>query len=377
MANTKNSAAFWEILGKISPKFNAQPSQISKQAWENYFTKCYSAPPTILNQSQKKYIEILFKRNNLPNPPTSQTQEIISKDEIFLAIKQLAKNKAAGKDSILNEMLKSSFPHFIDLLYQLFNKCWKNHKFPSSWGEVLVIPIYKKGNKSSPDNYRPISLVQNIAKLYLTIIQKKLVAWVDSRGLIPDAQTAFRKGMGCPEQLFTLRSLISKQYSNESGCTYVLFADLSKAFDSVDHVLLWEKLKAFGIPKALLANIQSFYSQLVMQVKTDQGLTKKIKITRGVLQGDPISPILFNLFLSDLPNCLPKEIGVKSNNVTTNILMFADDIALLATDHAQLNKLIKRLKIFLDLNMLNLNPNKSKVIIFAKKIRICHSNKIR
>ena len=112
--------------------------------------------------------------------PKTNNYDKISKEEIIRAIKLLAKNKAAGRDTILNEMLKSTAPKFIDLLFQLFNKCWQNHNFPPSWGKVLVVPIYKKGNKLNPENYCPISLVQNIAKIYLSIIQKKLVNWAEA-----------------------------------------------------------------------------------------------------------------------------------------------------------------------------------------------------
>lgn len=274
-------------------------------------------------------------------------------------------------------MYKIQSTPFYKTLEILFNKCWETNTFPKQWGEVLVLPIPKPGNTKNPKNYRPISLVNTMAKVYMGIIQQRILRWAEDCNILPDTQTAFRSQMGCTEQIFTLSSLIAKQLTSPTKCTYAFFADLSKAFDSVEHTILWEKLQAYRVPPHLLQNIKNYYNQLSMQVKTPAGLTKSIQIKRGVLQGDPLSPILFNLFIADLPDYIPNTYGLQQNKTHTKILMFADDLVLLASSAIKLKNTLKKLKTYLCLNNLTLNINKTKIIIFAKRKKPIHNTPIR
>ena len=110
-----------------------------------------------------------------------------------------------------------------------------------------------------------------------------------------------------------------------------MFADLSKALDSVNQEKVWCKLEAMGAPRYLISNIKAFYKNLSIKVKTAEGLSCAIKITKGVPQVDPLSPLLFILYLSDLPTHLNNNWGITALNKFFHILIFADDIAILAT----------------------------------------------
>ena len=94
--------------------------------------------------------------------------------EITSAIKQMPKSKTPGKDQIIAEMIDSRDPTYLKILYKIFNLCWDTNTFPDKWQEVITIPIYKKGNKTNPLNYRPISLISIVTKLYMKNIQTRL-----------------------------------------------------------------------------------------------------------------------------------------------------------------------------------------------------------
>ena len=124
---------------------------------------------------------------------------------------------------------------------------------------------------------------------------------------------------------------------------YAFFADLRQAFDSVNHDLLWKKLKMMGLSTKMIKNLAAFYAMLTLRLNTRDGWTKEVKITKGVMQGDPLSPLLFILFLADLPLIIPKNCGIKKGNINHNILMYADDIALLAQNRTFLKSGMKAL----------------------------------
>ena len=146
-----------------------------------------------------------------------------------------------------------------------------------------------------------------------------------------------------------------------------MFEDLKKAFDSVNHVRLWAKLHVLGAPPYLIKNLTVFYKTLSLRMKLNEGLSQPIKITKGVLQGDPHSTLLFILFLSDLPHYMQSRHALKMQGKTFKLLIYADDIVMFSLSIQLLNKALKILHRYLTINRLTLNPDKSKAIIFWEK----------
>lgn len=158
---------------------------------------------------------------------------------------------------------------------------------------------------------------------------------------------------------------------------YTMFADLTQAFDSVNHTLLWKKLETMGLSPKIIKNLSSFYSKLSLKTNTRQGWTKDIPITKGVLQGDPLSPLLFILFLADLPLFIPEKCGIKLGPYNFKALLYADDILLLANNRLSLKSGMKALRQYFLANNLNLNCSKTKIIHFSKKSCNPAKNKFR
>jgi hypothetical protein len=167
--------------------------------------------------------------------------------ELNYAIKNLSKNKSAGTDTITNELwINLSSSHRLMLL-DCINECWRNNKTPASWSEIVLAPIYKKGVKTDPSNYRPISLVNTIVKLLTSLITNRLNDWCEKYNKVTEFQAAYRKGVGYEDHVFTLNAIIQNHLKNKKNVMYALFIDLSKAFDSVNHMKLWNKLASIGI----------------------------------------------------------------------------------------------------------------------------------
>src|SRR5258705_9906949 len=174
----------------------------------------------------------------LQNINIPQIDNDFTPKELEAAIHKLKKGKATGWDLIPNEIIKNT-PNSLNLhLLNIFNHIKKQGSLPPSWREINIIPIYKKGDPTSPNNYRPISLLSNYLKLFTTLIASRLSSWCESQTLLPEEQAAFRKNRSTLDHIFSLQVLINHQLRQRNGKLYTFFIDLSKAFDSINHHLL-------------------------------------------------------------------------------------------------------------------------------------------
>ena len=174
--------------------------------------------------------------------------------------------------------------------------------------------IHKKGDKSLPENFRGIALVNTLTKLFTTILCNRLSDWAEKNDKLPETQAGFRKGRGCLDQIFSLMCIVQIKLRNQStkvsenkyGKLYALFVDLRRAFDSINHTKLWRKLYDLGVSTKAINIISSLYECANMRVRAVDGHTKSYCISQGVLQGEVLSPLLFALYVSDLDNFLDK-----------------------------------------------------------------------
>ena len=195
--------------------------------------------------------------------------------------------------------LKAITSYLLKSLNLVLNK----HIIPIHWTKVRQFPIYKSGDPKEPTNYRFISILNSSFKIFTAILNSRLMKWIETNGKLQDEQYAFRPKRGTDEPIFILNMLAQKQL-NKKAELHCAFLDLTKAFDSINHELLWSKLYNRGISTNFIELMSKIYKELWIQYDE---LTP-IKIERGVLQGDCLSPTLFNLFLSDLT--LPPDWGI-------------------------------------------------------------------
>ena len=189
------------------------------------------------------------------------------------------KNKSCGIDNIINEFLKYSPESYIELLVKLFNIILKTGIIPTEWCISFISPIYKnKGEKSDPNNYRGISIISCLGKLFTALINERLTKFADLNEIIGEEQAGFRSGYSTQDHIFTLHAII-ETYLNQinpkqSGGKqlYCAFIDYQKAFDLVDRSCLWQKLLAYDIKGKIMKLIFDTYQNTKACVKLNNNL---------------------------------------------------------------------------------------------------------
>ena len=293
----------------------------------------------------------------------------IREQEIVEAVKHLKQGKSAGVDGILNEMFRSGISALIVPLKKLFDTVLTKGHFPSNWRENTLTPLYKnKGDHSDPKCYRGIAVAASISKLFLTILQQRLQKYVYNNTLIPDCQIAYKKGSATSDHILTLKNIIDKYIHRASKCRlFVCFVDFRAAFDTVWRKALLYKLTKIGVCGNFFNVIESMYSTVFYRVKLNGTLSSRIPSNVGVKQGCVLSPLLFNLFISDLPDIFSDYCDpVNLNGVNLNCLMFADDLVLISESHTGLQNCLSELQKYCEKWGLTINTDKTKVVIFNK-----------
>jgi hypothetical protein len=195
----------------------------------------------------------------------------------------------------------------------MFNISLSQGKLPIDWKKANVVPIFKKGNKLEVSNYRPVSLLPIISKVLERCILNKIIETI--RPQITRLQHGFMKGKSTTTQIITVISNIHKIFDNKDK-TDVIYFDLAKAFDSVPHSLLLHKLQSFGIHGNLLKWIRNYLTNRQQRVTCDGQNSSWLPVSSGVPQGSILGPILFIIYINDLPDILSPE---------TLCAIFADD----------------------------------------------------
>ncbi len=232
----------------------------------------------------------------------------------------------------------------------------------------MVDSSIKKGSKSDVKNYRGISLLCTISKIFTKVLNNRLVVWSDQNNVLDESQGAYRKGRSTVDQIFSLHAIIQKYLRKRGGRFYVAYVDFSRAFDSIPHSILWYRLLNTGIHGRLITVIRSMYSQLKSCVKTFKGLTNFFMCTIGTCQGCMNSQFLFSLYINELVN-MCRELNCPSLYVDDNfpdfhLLMYADDICIVNDSVGRLQNQLNVLCTFCNKYGLNVNLSKTKVIIF-------------
>jgi hypothetical protein len=212
----------------------------------------------------------------------------ISQEEILKAISKLKNNKSPGLDNITNNMLKSGQQRLLPCLKKIFNACLTSGNYPTIWAEGYVVPIYKTNDTADRNNYRGITVTAAIGKLFNSVLNYRLDAFLRNNELIHQSQIGFTKKARTTDHLFVLKCILDEYCSERNGRVYACFVDFQKAFD--------------------------FFS-----------------VHLGVKQGDNLKTNLFKIFINDLPSCLDKSLDpVYLDEKPIRYLMYADDIVLLS-----------------------------------------------
>ena len=279
--------------------------------------------------------------------------------EIFNEINKLKDNKSPGIDDIPVKLIKVGAATLAPVLSHIFNLSINNGKYPDKLKEAKVIPIYKKGDRKDPENYRPISLLPCFNKIFEKLIDKRLRDFLEVNNILYEHQFGFRKGHSTTLALIEATNNLHKHLDNNE---YVLglFLDLKKAFDTVDHNILLEKLENYGIRGKPLELITSYLTNRTQCTFVNNKLSKSSKITSGVPQGSVLGPLLFILYINDIKNAVP-NVPLQLFADDTSVFIHNNNYAkLIDTTKETLLNLIK----WFESNKLTLHLGKSTYIIF-------------
>ena len=224
----------------------------------------------------------------------------ITEDEVSKAVKRLKNGKACGEDCTLNEMIKAFSEDHLHLLTQTFNVVLLSGHIPKEWATGVIKPIYKnKGDINDPDNYRGITLLSCLGKLFTSVINERLTVFIDSNKIMSEAQAGFRKGYSTTDQIFTLKCIV-ELFLCQGRRLFCTFVDYSKAFDSINRAILWKKLISCGISGKVLRVIFNMYKSIKSCVMANGMQSEFFESHVGLRQGENLSPLLFALFLNDM-----------------------------------------------------------------------------
>ena len=270
-------------------------------------------------------------------------------------------SKATGPDGIGPKLLREAGAAIVPSLTKLFNLCLTTSKMPKMWKHANVIPLHKKSDKCDFNNYRPVSLLSCVSKLLERIIFKKVFNYLRDNNILTPHQSGFRPGDSTTNQLAYMYHVFCQALDSKKDVR-IVFCDISKAFDRVWFNGLLFKLRTVGIGGNLIKFFQNYLTDRYQSVVLDGQTSSPGRITAGVPQGSVLGPLLFLIYINDLPN-----------NISSNIKLFADDTTLFVevTDCNEsadiLNQDLARVKSWADQWLVKFSPEKTKLMTCSFK----------
>lgn len=353
LANVKNSKDFWRAVNFFKGNKRKSIGNISVSQWVQYFDRLLNPP---LEAAAISYAQPLIIDDYLDAP--FRQREV---DEVLLNLKD---GKAPGFDRIPYEFYKNGAKILAPKLQEVFNLMYNQSKVPHSFKRAIVFPLHKKGDANEVTNYRGLSFIDAICKVFCSLLYNRLSTWVNSRGILNEAQAGFRKGYSTADNVFNLSNLIQIKLAEREGRMYCFFVDYTAAFDSIDRKSLFYKLSAIGVSTRFLKIIEELYDNTEVAVWCNEQTTSWFKTNLGVKQGCILSPLLFALFLNDIVDVLEGGCLVAGNRI--KVLMYADDIVIVSPSRTGLQLMINQLEEYCDNWNLKVNLTKSKIMVFRK-----------
>ena len=202
------------------------------------------------------------------------------------------------------------------------------------------------------------------AKIFTSILNNRLKHYLEKNSLLCDEQNGFREKRSCLDHIFTLTTILRNKIAEKINI-YSCFVDFAKAFDSVNHEILWVVLKSNGLHGKFLNIIKDMYKNLQAAVNLEENLTDWFHIKGGVRQGDNLAPTLFAMYINSLATVIKdQKQGVKFEDEELSILLYADDIVILSETEAGLQKLLDSANGWIQHNKMSANMEKTKIVHF-------------
>ena len=311
------SRDFWRIAnsvlnkGKsaIPPLFNGPEVLSSASDKAKLFAENFSLNSNLDDSGVS--LPVFPSRTNLKLHNISITPKMVRK-----VVMNLDLSKASGPNCIPVVVLKNCEPELSYILAELFNMCLKESCFPDCRKVSSVVPVFKNvEERSTAKNYRPVSLLSVVSKVFEKLVNNRTVDHLEKCGLFSDFQHGFRSSRSTADLLTVVSDRIARAF-NRSGATRAVALDISKAFDRVWHAGLLHKLKSYGISGPIFSLISSFLSNRQLRVVLDGKSSQEYPVNAGVPQGSILGPTLFLLYINDLPDDVICDIAIYADDTT-------------------------------------------------------------
>ena len=300
---------------------------------------------------------------NLPrleefNFPFDKMPEIvITPEDVTAAITKLKNTVSRTPESIPSMFFKKTSKSLAVPLSILFNLSLRAERVPDTWREAIVVPIFKKGRKNDPSNYRPVSLTSVLCRLLESILHKKITLHLLQNSLLSSVQHGFLSGRSTATQQLSFMNELTKLHKNKTDCD-AIYLDFSKAFDKISHHKLIHVLRHYKINRMVINWIQSFLNQRSQRTIVGTEFSAPGKITSGVPQGSVLGPLFFLLYVESLLR------SIKNSCSGVFVYAFADDVKLLGSNPSGLHHALKIVEAWSKNWNLSIQPKKSEHISF-------------
>lgn len=363
--NVNNSKKLWSTIKKLIP--NNKPSiqsvqsdngiTINDKETADQFNEFFTS---IGNKLAKQFGNINSKPKSCNNTNSKYNYfDCITPEFVFDEICKMSNNKSSGIGNFNVKLLKLAAPIICHSLAYICNLSLQTSVFPHDWKRAKVTPIYKDGDKADVSNYRPISVLPIISKIIERAVHNQLYNFFTKNNILNECQSGFRSNHSTTTTLLDVSDFILNNI-NQGKITGALFLDLKKAFDTVNHSLLIQKLHTYGVTGNALQWFTSYLSGRTQSVNINSTLSDFKEIDIGIPQGSILGPLLFIVYVNSLPDC-----------INCKCVMYADDTTLLfsASDpntlQCQMNNNMLKIAQWFENNQLTLNIKKTKFMIFG------------
>nr|CAD2194430.1 unnamed protein product [Meloidogyne enterolobii] len=322
--------------------------------------KCNILGKEFQKNFQKRNINLSDSDGNII-PKSKFTDIDLSTSIVWDILRSLPSKNSTSPDNIPYILLKYCADSLAEIITDIFRCIIDNGQIPSIWKSSLIIPLYKKGEKSDPTNYRPISLTCTLCRILERIIAKQLIKYLEDKKFFNQNQFGFLKSRSTTTQLLStmddLYNAIQDGYNID-----IIYIDFAKAFDTVPTNILLDKIVKAGISGKVYTFLKNFLSDRNFKIKIGAQISCEYETFSGVPQGSVLGPLLFLIFINDLPNQIPENIGIK---------LYADDVKLYVAhkngiERNELNKALWILEKWTELNGLEISRHKCFALYLGK-----------